>query len=89
MMLNQLGLFYLLVMNILGFSAFGIDKQRARKRKRRFSEQNLLRISVFGGGIGSLVGMYLFRHKTQKTQFQIVIPLSAFLTAFLLSLFWS
>ena len=34
----------------------------------------LIWMSIAGGSIGALVGMYLFRHKTQKRKFNLGIP---------------
>ena len=31
-------------------------------------------VSVIGGSVGALTGMYLFRHKTQKRKFNLGIP---------------
>jgi len=45
---------------------WGIDKDRARKDRWRISEKKLLLYSVFGGFVGALIGMKLWRHKTIK-----------------------
>lgn len=66
---------YLVIMNIIGFFIMLIDKKKAQKGKWRIPEKTLLLISLFGGSIGTLVGMYLFRHKTQKLRFVIGFPM--------------
>ena len=53
----------------------GIDKLLAIKNKRRISEHSLITISFFGGSIGTLLGMILFRHKIRKPKFYILVPL--------------
>ena len=79
---------YLIAINILTFLIFGIDKRKARKGKWRIPEATLIGLAVAGGSIGALLGMYLFRHKTQKRKFNLGIPaillLQAALTYFLL-----
>lgn len=62
------------VMSAAAFFAYGLDKHMAKKRKRRISEAALLTLSFFGGALGALVGMYVFRHKTRKPKFRIAVP---------------
>ena len=57
---------YLIIINILSFILYGIDKYKAIHNMWRIPEIVLLSISLFGGGIGSILGMYAFRHKTKK-----------------------
>lgn len=65
---------YLVVINILGFLAMGIDKRRAMKGKWRIPENTLLMFTILGGGIGTIAGIYVFRHKTQKAKFTVGMP---------------
>nr|WP_170468116.1 DUF1294 domain-containing protein [Ruegeria arenilitoris] len=60
---------YLWVINGLTLLAFGWDKLRAGKRKRRIPERKLLWLAALGGGPGALVGRWIFRHKTRKKLF--------------------
>ena len=52
-----------------------IDKQKAKKGKWRIPEKTLFIITAIGGGIGTIAGMYVFRHKTQKIAFVIGLPM--------------
>lgn len=52
-----------------------IDKQKAKKGKWRIPEKTLFIITALGGGIGTIAGMYTFRHKTKKMIFVIGFPL--------------
>ena len=52
-----------------------VDKRRAIKRKWRISEHTLILTSILGGSIGSLIGMYTFRHKTKHLKFKLGIPI--------------
>ena len=65
---------YFIIINIIGFLAMYIDKQKAKKGKWRIPEKTLFIITALGGGIGTIAGMYTFRHKTQKMQFVIGFP---------------
>lgn len=66
---------YLIIMNIVGVLIMLIDKKKAQKGSWRIPEKTLLLISLFGGSIGTLIGMYAFRHKTQKLRFVIGFPM--------------
>lgn len=52
----------------------GIDKLKARRRGFRIPEATLFIIALIGGSIGSILGMYLFRHKTRHRTFTIGMP---------------
>lgn len=66
---------YLIIINIISFMLFGFDKQFAIKNKNRVRNTILFGISFLGGSVGSLFGMYLFRHKTQTWYYVYGIPL--------------
>ena len=66
---------YLIIINLIGILAMYLDKKKAIKGSWRIKEKTLIMISVLGGGIGALIGMYLFRHKTKKLKFTIGIPI--------------
>lgn len=80
---------YFLIINLLGFLVMGIDKWKSKNGKWRISENTLLMFTFLGGGIGSILGMYLFRHKTKKNKFKIGIPAVLILeTILIIYLFW-
>lgn len=66
---------YVIFVNLLGFIAMHRDKQRARKRLFRIPEATFFAISIMGGSIGCILGMYLFRHKTRRWHFVYGLPL--------------
>jgi len=72
-LLNLL-LIYLIFANLLSFLLMGLDKHKARKRLWRIKESTLFLTSVIGGSLGSLLGMFLFHHKTKHTKFIIGMP---------------
>lgn len=65
---------YFIIINIIGFLVMYIDKQKAKKGKWRIPEKTLFIITALGGGIGTIAGMYAFRHKTQKVAFVVGFP---------------
>ena len=78
-------LHYLFVINIIAFLLMGIDKHKARRGKWRIPEKTLFLTALLGGSIGSILGMYQFRHKTKHTAFVIGMPC---ILLFQILLFW-
>ena len=68
-------LYYLIVINILTFAVYGIDKWKAKQGSWRISEATLLMPAVIGGTIGALLGMQVWRHKTMHKKFKYGLPL--------------
>ena len=65
---------YLIVINLIGFLAMYIDKRKAKYGSWRIPEKTLLIIAMIGGSIGTISGMYVFRHKTKKLKFTLGFP---------------
>lgn len=63
------------VMSVVAFAAFGLDKYKAKTDRWRTKEKTLFLFAILGGGVGAFLGMQVFRHKTQHKQFVIGIPL--------------
>ena len=61
---------YLLIVNLAGFAAMGIDKNRARRKAWRIPESTLFLLAIIGG----IAGMYTFHHKTVHPQFVWGMP---------------
>lgn len=72
--LKWIGIYYLAVINFIGFFAMGIDKRRAKKHEWRIKERTLFLIAVLLGSAGIWLGMYVFRHKTKHWYFVVGIP---------------
>ena len=68
-------LYYLIVINILTFAVYGIDKWKTKQGSWRISEATLLMLAVIGGTIGALLGMQVWRHKTMHKKFKYGLPL--------------
>lgn len=73
-MVNAL-LHYLIIINIVTFLVYGIDKWKAKQGSWRISEATLLMLAVIGGTIGTLLGMQVWHHKTMHLKFKYGLPL--------------
>ncbi len=78
---------YLVIVNIIAFIAYGVDKQKAKKGKWRIPENTLLLLAVLGGSIGAICGMKAFHHKTKKATFSVGLPVILILQIILLVAF--
>lgn len=70
----KLVLLYLFLINAVSLILMLADKHKARKNLWRIPESTLFTAALFGGSIGSILGMYLFRHKTRHWQFVLGMP---------------
>ena len=68
------------VWNFVVFLIYGADKIKAKLNKHRISEKTLLSAALLMGGVGALLGMKTFRHKTKHLKFVVVVTASAVLT---------
>ena len=65
---------YVITINLIAFFSMHIDKELSKKQKRRISEKSLFTLALLFGSIGSIIGMYKFRHKTKHMTFVIGMP---------------
>ena len=72
--MTKLILLYLLIVNAIAFLLMLADKRKAQKKLWRIPESTLLLSAAIGGSIGSLWGMYTFRHKTKHLKFTRGVP---------------
>lgn len=73
-MIQETIIYYLIIINIVTFLVYGIDKWKARKAMWRVREASLLMLAVLGGSIGAWLGMKVWHHKTQHKKFRYGIP---------------
>jgi uncharacterized membrane protein YsdA (DUF1294 family) len=71
---------YFILINLIAFMMYGIDKRKAKMNKWRIKESSLLTLSLIGGGLGSMFAMQIFHHKTNKNKFKLGVPLLTFIS---------
>ena len=59
---------YLIVINVVAFLAFGLDKLKAKADAWRIPEKTLLGLAIIGGSVGAILG------KTRHKQFSVGLP---------------
>ena len=57
---------YLVLLSLITFIAYGVDKKKAKSGKWRTKEKALLLLSFLGGAFGGYPAMLVFRHKTKS-----------------------
>jgi uncharacterized membrane protein YsdA (DUF1294 family) len=80
---------YLTLLNIFTLFVMMHDKKSAKNHRWRIPESTLFTLSFLGGSIGTLVGIYIFRHKTNHLKFTLGIPLILLLNLFLYVLIYT
>ncbi len=74
----------MLFINSAAFLLFKRDKSLAKKGKRRISEKTLFLSAIIGGGLGAVIGMHIFSHKTKKAAFLLGLPIIAIMNIVLI-----
>lgn len=64
-------------LSIITFILFGYDKAQSRRGAGRVPEKALLILAVFGGALGGLLAMQVFRHKTKHLHFWLILSFAA------------
>ena len=73
------------IMNITAFVLMGHDKRCARQGKWRVPEKTLFLVTACFGGLGGVLGMKVFHHKTQHWYFKVFFPVLLIVQIFLLA----
>ena len=71
-------LLYIVLINIVTFLAYGIDKLKAKRNRWRVPESALFLLAVVGGSIGAWTGIKVWHNKTLHKRFKYGIPLIVF-----------
>jgi uncharacterized membrane protein YsdA (DUF1294 family) len=66
-------LIWLAAASVITFLLYGLDKTQAKRGGRRIPEAVLHWLALLGGFPGGWLGRALFRHKTQKGIFTLVL----------------
>lgn len=80
----SVGGLYFIVINLLTFLLYGLDKYKAIRQEWRIPERALLLMAFVGGAFGALSAMRIFRHKTRKGRFKLMIPLFCLLWGYVI-----
>ena len=80
----SVGGLYFIVINLLTFLLYGLDKYKAVRQEWRIPERILLLMAFLGGAFGALFAMRIFRHKTRKGRFRLMIPLFCLLWGYVI-----
>lgn len=78
---------YLILINVVAFIVYGLDKKKAKDKAWRISEATLIGLAVVGGSFGALAGMRIWKHKTRHKKFKYTVPLLFFIHTALLFYF--
>lgn len=81
----SVGGLYFIAINLLTFLLYGLDKYKAIRREWRIPERALLLMAFLGGAFGALSAMRIFRHKTRKGRFRLMIPLFCLLWGYVIA----
>ena len=73
-MIQETIIYYLIIINIVTFLVYGIDKLKAKKALWRIREASLLMLAILGGSIGAWLDMKVWHHKTLHKKFRYGIP---------------
>ena len=73
-MIQETIIYYLIIINIVTFLIYGIDKLKAKKALWRIREASLLMLAILGGSIGAWLGMKVWHHKTLHKKLRYGIP---------------
>ena len=85
---NKWLLVYLLIINIITFVLFAIDKWKAVHGRWRIRTVTLMGFVIIGGTIGGLFAMYIFRHKTKTNSFTVGLPMMLVVQVVVLWFVW-
>ncbi|NOT17740.1 MAG: DUF1294 domain-containing protein [Sulfuriferula sp.] len=70
-MLNLVVLAIYLILSVVTYFIYAIDKQAAKEHRWRIKEDTLHLLGVFGGWPGAVLAQTKLRHKSKKTSFQV------------------
>jgi len=65
---------FIAVMNVLSYLLMGLDKRAAQDGRWRVPEKTLFLVTALFGGLGGVMGMHVFRHKTKHWYFRVFFP---------------
>ena len=76
-------IYIVIILNLMNFILYGLDKFKAKHKMWRISEKTLLTLSIMAG-FGGLLGMKIFHHKTREKKFYLANIIVMALTIYLI-----
>lgn len=70
----EIAIIYLLVMNVLSFVCLRSDKKRANFSRYKIGTRTFHILSLLGGSLGVLIGMWHYRYLIDKPLFRYGVP---------------
>lgn len=74
-------IYIVIILNLMNFILYGLDKFKAKHKMWRISEKTLLTLSIMAG-FGGLIGMKIFHHKTREKKFYLANIIGIFVTIY-------
>lgn len=65
---------WLILINIITFVIYALDKYKAVHHLWRIPEKTLIFLAIIGGSPAALLAMYTIRHKTRHIKFTLGVP---------------
>lgn len=81
-------LIYFVMINIVTFFVYGIDKWKSQHDRWRVPESALLGLAAIGGSVGAWLGMKVWHHKTQHKKFMYGVPVTLLIQIALVVWLW-
>lgn len=79
---------FMVIMSVIAFAAFGLDKYKAMSNRWRIRERTLFLLALLGGGPGAFLGMKFFHHKTRHKEFSVGLPVIMAIQLLILGFIW-
>lgn len=68
---------YLVMINLVTFILFYVDKQEFRRHRHPhgIKAHTFILLALLGGSLGELLGMVCFRHKLHHKEYKVLLPI--------------
>lgn len=70
----EIAIVYLIIINLLSFACLRSDKKRANFSRYKIGTRTFYLLSLLGGSLGVLIGMYYYHYLTENPLFRYGVP---------------